>query len=141
MTGLRDGQPARDQACAHLPSTGWYLPAPCAEPRRLVGNRWLIADPARAADARGRLDVIAHSSAISLDGYLHPGSAGQPARERLEQIAKGQRTGEAVTGLAKDAAASDTIAAATQASLRAVVQAATDAVIAVARDQGSAASL
>ncbi len=119
-----------------------------SEPRRIVGTRWLIADPARVADARARLDAIALSAgqvdvaqaafgglahAISLDDFLYPGKANRSARERLDQIAKGQWTGEAVTGAVTDAAAIDTTAAGTRASIRAVVQAATNAVIEVAR--------
>lgn len=78
---------------------------------RLLGfipvSRWRIADPARAADARARLDAIVHApgqvgiaqaayaglaSASGLGPVLYPGPAGRPLRSRLEQIAKGELT-------------------------------------------------
>ena len=70
-------------------------------------SRWRIADPARAADARARLDAIVHApgqvgiaqaayaglaSASGLGPVLYPGPAGRPLRRRLEQIAKGELT-------------------------------------------------
>ncbi len=114
------------------------------ESRRLLGDRWFIADPAPAADARARFDAIVFSSgqvdvpqaalgglahAIGLSTFLYPLYPGKSFRsnrsvdERLTQIAKDQWTVEAVPG----PAVGDPDAAAAQASIRAVVQAATDA--------------
>ncbi len=94
-------------------------------------TRWRIADPARAADARARLDAIVHApsqvgiaqaayaglaSASGLGPVLYPGSAGRPLRRRLEQIAKGELTrsarqsgqaAQAATRITADAAKPD----------------------------------
>jgi Golgi phosphoprotein 3 GPP34 len=124
------------------------------EKRRIIGTRWLITDPARVADARQRLDAIALSPgqvdvaqaaegglahAIDLDVFLYPGKANRSARERLQQIAEGQWTIEAVTGAAADAASSDPAAATTHRTIRAVVHASTSAVIQAVRDKRAAA--
>jgi hypothetical protein len=97
------------------------------EPRRLLGTRYSIADPARLADARARLDAIALSSAqvdvaqTALGGLAYAIGIPQrfyprPAWTRMQQIAAGQLTVEADPG----AVASE---AATQTSFRASVQA------------------
>jgi len=54
-----------------------------SERRRIAGTRWLITDPARVADARGRLDAIALSpgqvdvAQAAFGGLAHP--MGSPA--------------------------------------------------------------
>lgn len=122
-----------------------------SEKRRMAGTRWLITDPARVADAKRRLDAIALSPgqvdvaqaafgglayATELYRFLYPGKASRSAHERLQQIAEGQWTIEAVT----DAASADPTAAAAQAAITAVVQAATSAVIQAVRDKRAAAN-
>jgi hypothetical protein len=128
-----------------------------SEKRRLAGTRWLITDSARVADARQRLDAIALSPgqvdvaqaafgglahAIQLDLLLYPGKAHQSVHERLQHIAEGQWTIEAVTGAAAThAASSDPTAVTTQATTRAVVEAATSAVIQAVRDKKAAGDI
>ena len=75
--------------------------------------RWRIADSARAADARARLDAIARAtgpvdtaqaafaglaSASGLGPVLYPGWANRQLRQRLERIAKGELTQAARRG-------------------------------------------
>ena len=72
--------------------------------------------------------------AIGLAVFLYPGKANRSVWQRLQQIAEGQWTIEAVTGAAADATSSDP-AAATQGTTRAVVQAATSAVIQAVREK------
>ena len=111
--------------------------------------RWRIADSARAADARARLDAIARAtgpvdtaqaafaglaSASSLGPVLYPGWANRQLRQRLERIAKGELT--------QDAGAAATVQAtrATDAAARAAVQSATDAATQSATDAATQAA-
>jgi hypothetical protein len=111
-----------------------------AEPRRLLGTRWVIADPARVADARARLDAIALSKGTvdaaqaALGGLAYwvgaverryRGEVNRPARGRMQKIAIGLWL-EPLSGGVPDAPAS--AAPATQEAFRAVVHAATLAV-------------
>jgi hypothetical protein len=74
--------------------------------------RWRVADPARVAQARARLDAIAWSGgpaeaaqaafaglahAVGLGGLLYRGRDNRQARERLKAIAEGQWTAAAVS--------------------------------------------
>jgi hypothetical protein len=107
--------------------------------------RWRIADTARAADARTRLDAIARAtgpvdtaqaafaglaSASGLGPVLYPGWANRQARQRLERIAKGELTPgvgaaqSAATRAATDAATAAATQAATHAAVSAAVHAA-----------------
>jgi Golgi phosphoprotein 3 (GPP34) len=111
--------------------------------RRVFGTtRYRIADPARVAQTRARLDAIALSGgmvtteqaafgglthAIGLDLMLYPGRAGAPVRRRLLEMGKGQWTVAAVTGAAAAAASSAASAAASTAAARAASRAATHA--------------
>jgi pyruvate/2-oxoglutarate dehydrogenase complex dihydrolipoamide acyltransferase (E2) component len=104
--------------------------------------RWQIADAARAADTRARLDAIVHAdgpvdtaqaafaglaSASGLGPVLYPGMAHRHLRKRLEQIAKGELTqGAGATTLATRAA-TDAAARANQAATSAATEAATQA--------------
>jgi hypothetical protein len=109
--------------------------------------RWRIADTARVADARARLDVIAHAtgpvdtaqaafaglaSASGLGAMLYPGRAHRQLRQRLERIAKGE-----LIPAATDAAAR----AATQSATDAATQAATDAATAAATQAAVSAAV
>jgi Golgi phosphoprotein 3 (GPP34) len=119
--------------------------------------RWRIADTARAADARARLDAIARAtgpvdtaqaafaglaSASGLGPVLYPGMAHRHVRKRLEQIAKGELTrpatqaGQAAQAAqaaqAVQAAAEASVDAAARAAARAATDAATSAAIAAA---------
>jgi Golgi phosphoprotein 3 (GPP34) len=122
-----------------------------AGPRRITGTKYFISDPARAADARARLDAIALStgmvdtvqaafgglaSAIDLDRLLYPGRAGRAARRRLSEVGKGQWTVAAVTAAADpairamegtDTASSAAAHGGTHAATHAATQAATHA--------------
>ncbi|HTJ69783.1 MAG TPA: GPP34 family phosphoprotein [Actinospica sp.] len=115
------------------------------ERRKVLGFlptfRWTISDPARAAEARARIDAVAHSSgpvdsaqsalgglvhAIGLDAVLYPRSAGEEsklARERLKQIARRDPTATAVRSAAERAAVDASIDAAVDASVHAAVSA------------------
>jgi hypothetical protein len=123
--------------------------------------RWQIADAARAADTRARLDAIVYAggpvdtaqaafaglaSASGLGPVLYPGMAHRHLRKRLEQIAKGELTqgaGAAQTAQATRAAgaaahnaartATDAAtSAATDAATQAATQAATHAAVSAA---------
>jgi len=121
--------------------------------------RWRIADPARVAHARARLDAIARSGgpleatqaafaglahAVGLGGFLYRGRENRQARERLKAIASGEWTAAAVSA-APDQAPADPLAggapaatdravthAAHQAGVEAATAAAIDASIAAA---------
>ena len=145
-----------DAYLARLAATG----AIREDRRMLLGfipaRRWRIADPARAADTRARLDAIVHAtgpvntaqaafaglaSASGLGPVLYPGMANRHLRKRLERIAKGELTrgadagqadaAQAATEAAVDAAgraaARDAARAATGAATDAATQAATQA--------------
>ena len=112
--------------------------------------RWRIADTARAADARARLDAIARAtgpvdtaqaafaglaSACGLGPVLYPGWANRLVRQRLERIAMGELTQGA------DAAQTAQATRATDAAARAAAQsAATDAATQAATDAATAAA-
>jgi hypothetical protein len=111
--------------------------------------RWRIADTARAADARARLDAIARAtgpvdtsqaafaglaSASGLGPVLYPGWANRQLRQRLERIAKGELTQGA--GAAQTAQATR----ATDAAARTAAQSATDAATQAATDAATAAA-
>lgn len=115
-------------------------------------TRWTIGAPARAQEARSRLDAIAASAgpvdiiqaafgglarAAGLDRFLYPRFADRPRRRRLAEIAAGKWTtpespavsvGDAVKGSSAQAA----MLAATTAAIQAAVQASTDAAVAAA---------
>lgn len=114
-------------------------------------TRWRIADPARVAQARARLDAVALSSgpvevaqaafaglahAVGLGALLYRGRGHRQARKRLEEIASGDWTG-AVSAAAPDQALADPLAGGTpiapdqavHAAHRAAVEAATAAAI------------
>ena len=114
--------------------------------------RWQIADTARAADARARLDAIARAagpvdtaqaafaglaSASGLGPVLYPGMACRHLRKRLEQIAKGELTRPATQ--AGQAALTATEASA-DAAARAANRAATDAATSAATDAATQAA-
>ncbi len=106
--------------------------------------RWRIADAARAADTRARLDAIVHGTgevdtaqaafaglagASGLGAVLYPGLACRPLRKRLERIAKGELTRPVLQAAQSAQAAAD---AATQAAADAATQAATHAAVSAA---------
>jgi pyruvate/2-oxoglutarate dehydrogenase complex dihydrolipoamide acyltransferase (E2) component len=115
--------------------------------RTLLGfipaQRWRIADTARAADARARLDTIAGAtgpvdtaqaafaglaSASGLGPVLYPGWGNRQLRQRLERIAKGELTRPATqAGQAAQAATEASVDAAARAAARAATDAATSA--------------
>lgn len=124
--------------------------------------RWQIADTARAADARARLDAIARAtgpvdtaqaafaglaSASGLGAVLYPGMAHRQLRKRLEQIAKGELTqgaGAAQTAQAAratDAAARAAVQSAPDAAARAAVQSAIDAATSAATQAATQAAV
>jgi hypothetical protein len=122
-----------------------------AERRTRLGifpvTRWHVADAARQAEVKARLDAIALSTgpvstaqaalaglahATGLGAVLYPGRAGRPARARLERIAKGSEEAAGVADAASaSGAASQAMAAANEAT-RAAVDAATAAATAAA---------
>jgi hypothetical protein len=145
-----------------------------AQRRKVLGfiptTRWMIADPARAARARARLEAVASStgnvdsaqaalaglaSAIGVTGYVFPGRAGYGARRRLRQaaerdVAAGTVTravdgaagaSDAARHAAVDAAASAATRAATDAAIAASIDAATQAAVSAATDAAIAASI
>ena len=115
-------------------------------------TRWRIADPARVAQARVRLDAIALSSgavevteaafaglahAVGLGALLYRGREHKRERQRLEEIAAGDRTARAVSAGAQEPALADPLAggapiAADQASIHAAHRAAVEAATAAA---------
>ena len=123
--------------------------------------RWRVADTARLADARARLDAIARAagpvdtaqaafaglaSASGLGPVLYPGLANRPLRKRLERIAKGEltqgvgaaqtaqatRAADAAARAADRAATDAATSAATDAATQAAIQAATHAAVSAA---------
>jgi hypothetical protein len=134
---------------ARLAATGAIRPERGTVLAFVTVVRWRIADSARAADARARLDAIARAtgpvdtaqaafaglaSASGLGLVLYPGWANRQLRRRLERIAKGELT--------QDAGAAATVQAtrATDAAARAAVQSATDAATQAASDAATAAA-
>jgi Golgi phosphoprotein 3 (GPP34) len=113
-------------------------------------GRWRIADEARAASARARLDAIAYGSgpvdaadatlaglayAVGLQQVLYKGSGWRAVHRRLREVAQGQWTAAAVHQAVSGAANATAMAAqaaqqaATQAAMQAAMQAATDAAL------------
>jgi hypothetical protein len=125
----------------------------------LPALRWRIADTARAADARARLDAIARAtgpvdtaqaafaglaSASGLGPVLYPGWANRQVRQRLERIAKGELTqgaGAAQTAQATRATDAAARVAAQSAATDAATQAATDAATAAATQAATHAAV
>lgn len=148
---IRARRPPRAQAWVGSPRRGIVLAylgrlvaagALRAERRVFGTTRYRIADPARVAQTRARLDAIAMSGgmvtteqaafgglthAIGLDLMLYPGRAGGPVRKRLLEMGKGQWTVAAVTGASAAAASRAASAAASTAAARAASRAATHA--------------
>jgi hypothetical protein len=111
--------------------------------------RWRITDPARVADARARLDAIAHGTgqvdlaqaaygglahAIGLAGRLYPGRDHRALRKRLEQIADGRFTAEVAASGDESVphAVSSSVHAASHAAVSAAVHSATHAAVSAA---------
>jgi hypothetical protein len=110
-------------------------------------TRWTVLDPARAAEARARLDAVARSTgpvdsaqsalgglvhAIGLDALIYPrngGPACEIARKRLKQIARRDQAATAVHSAAQQAAVEASIDAAVDASVRAAVDASVHAAV------------
>jgi hypothetical protein len=116
--------------------------------------RWRIADTARAADARARLDAIARgtgpvdtaqaafaglASASGLGPVLYPGWANRQLRRRLERIAKGELSQGA--GAAPTAQVTRATDAAARAAAQSATQAATDAATAAATQAATHAAV
>lgn len=138
-----------DTYLARLAATGAIRPERGTVLAFVPVVRWRIADTARAADARARLDSIARAtgpvdtaqaafaglaSASGLGPVLYPGWANRQLRRRLERIAKGE--------LSPGAGAAPTAQAtrATDAAARAAAQSATDAATQAATDAATAAA-
>jgi hypothetical protein len=154
--GLRGGPKASTWVARHRPGlVGRYLSRAEAagtirsERRKALGfipvTRWTVADTARAARARARLETVAAStgpvdpeqaalgglaSAIGVTGHVFPGRAGGPARKRLREVAKRDR----VSAGAAQATAAAANAAAHRAATDAAASAATDAAVRAATD-------
>jgi hypothetical protein len=109
-------------------------------------TRWRVADPARLASARARLDEVALSDApvstaqaayaglahaVGLPALLYRGWDNRHVRKRLERIAKGEWAAVAVSAASQDATAASqaAISAAHQAAVAAAVDAATAAAV------------
>ena len=109
-------------------------------------TRWRVADPARLASARARLDEVALSDApvstaqaayaglahaVGLPALLYRGWDNRHVRKRLERIAKGEWAAAAVSAASQDATAASqaAISAAQQAAVAAAVDAATAAAV------------
>jgi hypothetical protein len=120
-------------------------------------TRWLVADTARAAAARARLEAIAAgsgpvgqeqaalaglASAAGVALVAFPGRAGHAARKRLREA--GKRDPGAATAISAADTASATAAAthaATRAATDAAVRAATDAAVNAAVDAATQAAI
>jgi len=122
--------------------------------------RWRIADPARVAQARARLDAVAQSGgpvevaqaafaglahAVGLGGHLYRGRDHRQAREHLKAIAAGDWAAAAVSA-APDRVPADPLAggapvAADRAAMHAAHQAAVEAAAAAAIDASVAAAI
>jgi hypothetical protein len=131
-----------------------------AQGRKVLGFipviRWTITDPARAAQARARLEAIAASTggvdsaqaalaglstAIGVTSYVFPGIKGGAARQRLKEAGKrdpaAAAAARAAAGAASDAATDAAISGATDAAIRA----ATDAAVAASVDAATQAAI
>jgi len=133
-----------------------------AHRRKVLGfipvTRWVVADAARAAQARARLEAAASpgalgpdqaalaglASAIGVTEFVFPGRAGAADRKRLREAAKREpaaaHAAEAVDGAiaaqqaAARAATDAAVRAATDAAVSAAVAAATQAAVSAATD-------
>lgn len=123
-----------------------------------TATRWTILDTARAAEARARIDAVAHSTgpveplqsalggliqAIGLDAVLYPSKGNEQnkaARARLKQIAKRDATAKAVHSAAEQAAVDASIDAAVNASVHAAVSASVHAAHHAAHDGSGGAT-
>lgn len=120
-------------------------------------TRWRVADPARLASARARLDEVALSDAptstaqaayaglayaVGLPALLYRGRDNRQVRKRLERIAKGQWAAAAVDAASRDTAAAShaAMSAAQQAAVASAVSAATAAATAAAISAAVAAA-
>jgi hypothetical protein len=123
-------------------------------------RRWQVTDPARAQDARARLDAIAQGTgevdlaqaafgglarASGLAGRLYPGRDGRAARRRLELIADGQFTADPpgpadAPGAGAHHAAHHAVHAASHAAVSAAVHSATHAAVSAAHSAHSASA-
>jgi Golgi phosphoprotein 3 (GPP34) len=138
-----------------------------ADRRKALGfipvTRWSVADTARAAQARARLEAAAAgtgaadpaqaalaglASAIDVTRFVFPGRAGSAARKRLREAAKREPAAagvtQAVTGAAAGSVAAPVTAAtdaATRAAVDAAVRAATDAAVNAAVDAATQAAV
>jgi hypothetical protein len=121
-------------------------------------TRWLVADTARAAQARARLEAVAASTGpvsqeqaalgglAAAAGVAHvafPGRAGMAARKRLREAGKREPAAVAATSAAAAAASATAAAtnAATQAAMDAAVRAATDAAVSAAVNAATDAAI
>ncbi len=120
-------------------------------------TRWVVTDPARAAQARARLEATARggalepaqaalaglASAIDVTRYVFPGRAGAAARKRLREAAKRQPSTAHATAAVDGAVAAQHTAvdAATTAATDAAVRAATDAAVSAAIDAATQAAI
>jgi Golgi phosphoprotein 3 (GPP34) len=118
-------------------------------------TRWVVADTARAAQARARLEAVAASTgpvdleqaalaglayAIDLERVVFPGWAGAPARKRLRQLAKGGPVTADVTTAAAGGDAAAAASAAAMAAAGAAVSAASQAAVSAATAAATAAA-
>jgi hypothetical protein len=180
MAGGRRGPSAKAWVARHRPGlVHFYLGRAEAagtirgERRTRLGfipaTRWVVADTARAAQARARLEAVAASTGpvsqeqaalgglAAASGVAHvafPGRAGMTARKRLREA--GQRepavaatsaaaaatvnATTAATNAATQAAMDAAVRAATDAAVNAAVSAATDAAISAATDAAAHAA-
>jgi len=115
-------------------------------------RRWEVTDPARAQDARARLDAIAAGTgqvdlaqaafgglahAIGLPGQLYPGRDGRDRRKRLELVADGQFT-DSTGDPGAHHAVGHSVHAASHAAVSAAVHSATHAAVSAAHSAHSA---
>jgi hypothetical protein len=117
-------------------------------------RRWQVTDPARAQDARARLDAIAAGTgqvdlaqaafgglahAIGLAARLYPGRDGRARRKRLELVADGEFT-KSAEGPGAHHAVAHSVHAASHAAVSAAVHSATHAAVSAAHSAHSAAA-
>lgn len=126
-----------------------------AERRKVLGmvpvTGWRVLDAGRLAEARARLDAIAHgsggvdseqaalaglASAIGLPSLVYPGWAGRAARKRVGEA--GRAALDAGTRAAASVAADAATRAATDAAVQASIDAATHTAQHIAGDAGHA---
>ena len=159
MTGGRRGPSAKAWVARHRPGLVHFYLGRAVDAGIIRGERgtrlgfipvtrWLVADTARAAAARARLEAVAAgtgpvsqeqaalaglASAAGVALVAFPGRAGHAERKRLREAAKRDPAASAAMSAAADTAA-DVAArsaadAATRAAMDAAVRAATDAAV------------